>query len=386
MSERVGEINTLIKLDIDRGELIDNPSDINENNENNGNKENSENYNYSNIDNISIDKHGLKLEEDDDDNNNQKTNIKNNPKNNNKNASKKFKKRNRLTMDLQEEIPTVHPRKIYTEEEKIQKANENTLYFNWDLMNKRNELNIHFLKRKIEQSYERDDKLQVFFNVPFFPKEEMFMAWQLASNKNNFYSNLNRNSQYNKMGMMPNRNVNYPNSMRYPNNNINNNNMVKNNNVGNMNNNMKNYGQNNYNMNNNNNTQVNKNINNLNQINKIQNNIPNPNNKINQPLTTNNNNNNNIQYTKPTKPILDTSLLKDGENKFNPIINKNDNHNMRKTPLFALTTDSPNKNEINQSTKKENENNNEIKEPKKEDNSEVKEIDINIETKAENKN
>lgn len=47
-------------------------------------------------------------------------------------------------MDLQEEIPTVHPRKIYTEEEKIQKANENTLYFNWDLMNKRNELNIHF--------------------------------------------------------------------------------------------------------------------------------------------------------------------------------------------------------------------------------------------------
>ncbi len=59
---------------------------------------------------------------------------------------------------------------------------------------------------------------------------------------------------------------------------------------------------------------------------------------------------------------------------------------MRKTPLFALTTDSPNKNEINQSTKKENENNNEIKEPKKEDNSEVKEIDINIETKAENKN
>ena len=51
---------------------------------------------------------------------------------------------------------------------------------------------------------------------------------------------------------------------------------------------------------------------------------------------------------------------------------------MRKNPLFALTTDVPNnKNDVNQSSKKENENNNEIKEIKKEENNEVKEIDIN---------
>ena len=55
-------------------------------------------------------------------------------------------------------------------------------------MNKRKELNTHFLKTKIEQSYERDDKLQIFFNVPFLPKEEMVMPWQLAQNNSNLYN------------------------------------------------------------------------------------------------------------------------------------------------------------------------------------------------------
>ena len=122
-------------------------------------------------------------------------------------------------------------------------------------------------------------------------------------------------------------------------------------------------------------------MNNLNQISKTQNNNQGLNNKVNPPTTINNNvNNSNI---KQPKPVLDTSLLKDSNNKFNAPINKHDT-NIRKNPLFALTTDSPNKNDINQSRKKENENNNEIKENPKEENNEVKEIDID--NKEDNKN
>ena len=357
-----GQINTLIKLDI--GELnLENPSESNEN------KENSDNCNNSNKDLSSINNPELKLDEDEQ--NELKENMKVNQKINNK---KSKSRRSRLAIDPQEESTPQHPKKIYTEEEKIKKANESSIYFNWYLMNKRNELNTHFLKRKIEQSYERDDKLQVFFNVPFFPKEEMFMPWQLSQN-NNYLYNLNRNAQLNKMGMMQNRNINYPNGMRYMNNNINNNNMIKkNNNISNINNNIKNYNQNNINTNNNNNNlQPNiKNPNNLTQINKNQTNNINPNNKINQPSAINNTMNNN-PITKTTKTILDTSLLKDS--KIISPKNKLDTNNIRKNPLFALTTDLP-KNEINQSNKKENENNNEVKENIKEENKEVKEIDI----------
>ena len=385
MTNNPEKLNTIIKFDL-RDLNQENQTESIENNDNNDNKENSENFNTSNRDISSFNNPEIKLEESEQ--NNSKSNInKNNSKATNKNAAKKSKnRRSRLTIDPHEESPPPHPRKIYTEEEKLKKANENTAYFNWDLINKRNEMNIHFLKRKIEQSYERDDKLQVFFNVPFFPREEMFLPWQLPHN-NNYLHNLNRNAQYNKMGGMPNRNMNYPNNMRYPNNNINNN-MIKNSNanIGNMNinNNLKNYGQTNYqtnNYNNNSNIQANiKNPNNLSQLSKTQNNILNPSNKINQASTINNINNpnllNNMQNPKPAKPILDTSLLKDSNNKYN-LVNKIDSNNLRKNPLFALTTDSPSKNdEMNKSRKKENENNDEIKEDKKEEVSEIKEIGI----------
>ena len=145
---------------------------------------------------------------------------------------------------------------------------------------------------------------------------------------------------------------------------------------------MKAYPQNNYStININNNPQANiKNPNNLSQLSKTQNNILNPSNKINQASTINNINNpnllNNMQNPKPAKPILDTSLLKDSNNKYN-LVNKIDSNNLRKNPLFALTTDSPSKNdEMNKSRKKENENNDEIKEDKKEEVSEIKEIGI----------
>ena len=383
MTNNPEKLNTIIKFDL-RELNQENQIESIENNDNNDNKENSENFNTSNRDISSFNNPEIKLEESEQ--NNLKSNItKNNLKVTNKNATKKSKnRRSRLTIDPQEESPPPHPRKIYTEEEKLKKANENTAYFNWDLINKRNEMNIHFLKRKIEQSYERDDKLQVFFNVPFFPREEMFMPWQLSHN-NNYLHNLNRNAQYNKMGVMPNRNMNYQNAMRYANNNINNN-MIKNSNtnIGNMNinNNLKNYGQTNYqanNYNNNSNIQANiKNPNNLSQMTKNQNNIPISNNKINESFANNNFSNNiqainNIQNPKLPRPILDTSLLKDSSNK-----NKIDANNFRKNPVFALTTDSPIKNnEYNMDRKKENENNNEIKEDKKEEDNEVKEIDIN---------
>ena len=226
MSNNSDQINHIIKLDI--GEL--NQENLSESNENDENKENSENFNTSNKEYSSNNNPEIKLEEEEQ--NILKNNPKTNQKNNNKNTTKKAKARkSRLTIDPQEETTPKHPKKIYTEEEKIKKANENTFYYNYDLVNKRNELNIHFLKRKIEQSYERDDKLQVFFNVPFFPKEEMFAHWQLVSN-NNYLYNMNRNAQYNKIGMMQNRNINYQNNIRYMNN-INNN--IKNN-IGNMNN------------------------------------------------------------------------------------------------------------------------------------------------------
>ena len=362
------QINTLIKLDL--GELNqENPSESNEN------KENSDNCNNSNKDYSSINNPELQLDEDAQ--NTLKENMKNTQKINNK---KSKSRRSRLTIDPQEETTPQHPRKIYTEEEKLKKAKESSIYFNWCLMNKRNEFNTHFLKRKIEQSYERDDKLQVFFNVPFFPKEEMFMPWQLAQN-NNYLYNLNRNAQYNKMGMMQNRNINYQNNMRYMNN-INNN--IKNN-IGNMNN-IKNFPPN----------SINVNINNLqNNIKNINNNIPvnrNQNIKPTQPIT-----NINPPNQKPPKPILDSSLLQDSANKFNTSLNKldgNNNHIIKKNPLFALKLDPPitntDKDDINQSNKKENENNNnnnEVQEAKKEETNELKEIDINnkIEKKDEEK-
>ena len=156
MNNNSEQINTIIKLVL--GDLNqENPSDSiqnnDNNNDNNDNKENSENFNTSNRDISSQNNPEIKLEESEQ-NNIKSISTKNNLKVNNKNAAKKSKsRRSRLTIDPQEESTPPHPRKIYTEEEKLKKANENTAYFNWDLINKRNEMNVHFLKRKIEQSY-----------------------------------------------------------------------------------------------------------------------------------------------------------------------------------------------------------------------------------------
>ncbi len=339
IENKEGSRQNLIKLNIDE---LEGPERLSPTEKSNENKDKSEvsqqEYSYTNNADI-------KLEEEENNNNDSHShnNIMNTPvsqkKQNYKSSQKKGKnRRSRLTIDPDEDFCVQHTRKTYTEEEKIKKAIENSIYFTSNLISNRNDLNIQFLKRKIEQNYEREDKLQVFFNVPFFPKEDMFTPRQLAKN-NAYIYNMNRNNnQYNmqnKMGMIPNRNINYQNGVRYINNmnNINNNvkpnsniNLGKNNNTNNIINNVNN------NTNNNSNNNIN---NNINQINNNGNNQINKNN-------TNNSHNSSNNY-KNSQPILDTSLLKDTNNNFTSSINKNEGNSTNKKNglLFALKTNNP---------------------------------------------
>ena len=361
IENKEGSRQNLIKLNIDELIKPDGPERLSINEKSNDNKENSDN---SKPEFSSINNQDIKLDEEEEMNNmDSHSNIMNTPlsqsKQNYKSSKKKNKsRRSRLTIDPEEDFCVQHSRKVYTEEEKIKKAIDNSIYFNSYLISNRNDLNIHFLKRKIEQNFEREDKLQVFFNVPFYPKEDMFINGRMTQN-NAYLYNMNRNSQYNmqnKVGMIPNRNLNYQNNVRYLNNikpnsninlsnNANNNNNINNNSKNNSNNNMNNYINNKINSNinlgqihpsnmnnNNNNTNKNSNINNNeNQMNK------NNNNKINKI----NLNNNVSNPPKVSKPILDTSLYKNINNNSNIPINKNEGNNTTKKNglLFALKTD-----------------------------------------------
>ena len=366
-----GGRNNLIKLNIDELEGPEHQSVTQKSIEN---KDKSE---ISHPDYSSINNQEIKLEEEENNNNDSNSNNNNannsvsHSKQNYKSSQKKTKnRRSRLAIDPNEDFCAQHTKKVYTEEEKIKKAIDNGLYFNSCLITNRNDLNIHFLKRKIEQNYEREDKLQIFFNVPFFPKEEMFAPRQLAKN-NQYLYNINRNNQYNmqnKIGIIPNRNVNYPNTVRYMNN-INNNNLKLNNNINlgkisnsnNNANNISNISNNNINNKINNNINLGKNQNNnINLgINKINNSS---NNNINNTIKNNNNinivnnskinnqiNKNNITYNiinnssntiKITKPILDTTLFKDLNNNYISSTNKNEGNivNKKNGVLFALKT------------------------------------------------
>ena len=379
IENKEGSKQNLIKLNIDELIKPDGLERLSVNKKSNENKEYSE---ISDLELTSINIQEMKLDEEE--NNyidSHSYNLINIPvshtKQNYKSSKKKGKKkRRRLAIDPEEDKYAQHPKKIYSEEEKIKKTIDNSKIFNSYLINNRNDLNILFLKRKIEQSYERDDKSQIFFNVPFYPKEDMFMSRLLTQN-NGFLYNMNRNSQYNmqnKVGMIPIRNINYQNGARYMNNinsNINNmnNNAIKpnsNENIKNLNNDsikLKtniNLGNNNSNkltsninlgvtnnsikINSNinlginkstkknilhnktsNNNMTNRNIiiNNINQMNK--NNYRN-----NKAIGANYSNNNISSNTKSNaaKPILDTSLLKDS----------NINHNY----LTAIKTEGTN--------------------------------------------
>ena len=372
-----GSRPNLIKLNIDELIKPDGPERLSVNEKSNDNKENSDN---SKPEFSSINNQDIKLDEEEEGNNmDSHSNIMNTPlsqsKQNYKSSKKKNKsRRSRLTIDPEEDFCVQHSRKVYTEEEKIKKAIDNSIYFNSRLISNRNDLNIHFLKRKIEQNFEREDKLQVFFNVPFYPKEDMFLNGRMTQN-NAYLYNMNRNSQYNmqnKVGMIPNRNLNYQNNVRYlnnngikPNSNINLSNNVNNNN-NNINNNSKNNSNNN--MNNNINNKINSNINlgqinpnnmnnnhiNTNKNNNINNNENQMNKNINNQINKINLNNNASYPPKVSKPILDTSLYKNTNNNLNISSNKNEGNNTTKKNgiLFALKTDNhANNNNFNNSIK-----------------------------------
>ena len=393
----------VIKLDIDELTKPDNPEHVATTEKSIENKDKSE---ISKQEYSSLNTPDIKLEEETKTNNNDSQSNKNindslqKGKKNKISSQRKSKSRlSRLFIDPQEDTTTQHPKKIYTEEEKIQKALDNSIYFNSYIITNRNDLNRHFLKRKIEQNYEREDKSQIFFNVPFYPKEDMFPGNLLTKN-NAYLYNMSRNNQYmpNKPGMIPNRNMNYQNGSRYMNNgpkstinlgtnpiktntNVTNNSMIKNNitnnnNINNANKVMKEVVNNNINNNSNVNACIttidlsknkgsnqtdggNKNINignkpNLNNANI--NNIPGNEQKNNNPNNNNNNNNNksnenininnnssntksNINLVKNPKHILDTSLLNDKDN-FIIGGNKNEGNNSTKKNvlLFALKT------------------------------------------------
>ena len=404
----------LIKLNIDELIKPDGPERLSVTEKSNENKEYSEisKPEFSSINNL-----GIKLDEEENNNiDSHSNNLINTPvsqtKQNCKSSQKKAKnRRSRLAIDPEEDNCTQHPKKVYTEEEKIKKAIENSINFNSYLINNRNALNMLFLKRKIEQNYEREDKSQIFFNVPFFPKEDMFLGGQLIKN-NGFLYNMNRNSQYNmqnKVGIIQSRNINYQNGLRYINNinnninnihnnaiktnnnvninNINNNSIKKNSNI-NLGNNSSNKPNSNINLgvnnksikinsninlgtnnnknninnktNNNNMTNNNSNINNVNQTNKIINNQMDKNNNSSSNDIVANNSNNNISInttSNPLKPILDTSLLNNSNINHNNLlsINKTEGTTVKKSLLFALKTSNYINNSINNKANSNNE-------------------------------
>ena len=117
-------------------------------------------------------------------------------------SNSKSKKKNRMMIDPEEDLTVTHPKKLYSEEEKIKNNIASAVYFNYTLLCNRNELSNHFLKRKVKQTYEREDKSQIFFNVPFFPKEDMFNRHELLNPRqvNNIIQKQTNNTYINRPG------------------------------------------------------------------------------------------------------------------------------------------------------------------------------------------
>ena len=393
IEKKEGSRQNLIKLNIDEIIKPDVPERPTLTEKSNDIRDKSE---FSQQDFSSINNPDIKIDEEENNNNDShsNTNIMNVPiskakQNHNASLKKAKNRRSRLTIDPNEDFCVQHPRKVYTEEEKIKKAIDNSIYFNSYVITNRNDLNIHFLKRKIEQNFEREDKLQIFFNVPFFPKEDMFNGRQLALN-NAYLYNMNRNNQYNMQNKInPNRTPNYQNG-RFVNNNANHNTIKPNSgiNLGKPNNNVNSNVNNNINKNSNNpnNNKINSNINlgpqtnknttnnnittnknNTSNNNNLNNNHPNDNidknNKITNSQLIKDSNNSISNNSKVTIPILDSSLLKDTNNNFTPGANSNEGINSSKKNglLFALKTNNLQnnnlKNNSNYEKNSQNENN-----------------------------
>lgn len=95
---------------------------------------------------------------------------------------KKKQRRSRLIMSEESDSIPEHKKEIYEGEAKIEKSLESASLFNNYINTQRAQLAKHFLKRKIKQNFEREDKHPVFFNVKFLPKQEMFVQSPVVTN------------------------------------------------------------------------------------------------------------------------------------------------------------------------------------------------------------
>ena len=152
------------------------------------------------------------------------------------------KKNNKLIIETEEEIySSPYNKEKMDEEEKLNEIYECANYFNKNMLKSRIALNKEFLKKKLEFNFLREDKSQIFFNVPFFPRSEMFSNEQLyiktnknkfklnnvISNENNQNNNTsnntiinNDNKNNNKFQLQQNIKTNNEKSIKYNNNNI----------------------------------------------------------------------------------------------------------------------------------------------------------------------
>jgi len=115
----------------------------------------------------------------------------------NKSSTIPQEKESKLIVEADEEIYAPKAQKIKTrEEEKLENIFESASFFNENILKNRVVLNKEFLKMKLESSCLRENKLNVFFNVPFFPKAEMFPIEQLNSKSaKNKFALITRNSE-----------------------------------------------------------------------------------------------------------------------------------------------------------------------------------------------
>lgn len=89
-------------------------------------------------------------------------------------TKKKKQRRSRLIMSEDSDSVPEHRKEIYEGEAKLEKSIESAVLYNTYINTTRYQLSKHFLKRKIKQNFEREDKNLMFFNVKFLPKPEMF--------------------------------------------------------------------------------------------------------------------------------------------------------------------------------------------------------------------
>jgi len=114
----------------------------------------------------------------------------------NKSSTIPQEKESKLIVEADEEIYAPQNQILKTrEEEKLESIFESASFFNENILKNRVVLNKESLKMKLESNCLRENKLNVFFNVPFFPKAEMFPIDQLNSKSAKKFALITRNSE-----------------------------------------------------------------------------------------------------------------------------------------------------------------------------------------------